>query len=151
MKNTAAVGDLTKMQQIFTLEEGSPMSDTSALICVVDDDVSVREGVESLIRSAGLRAETFASAQEFLAKPRSEEPNCLVLDVEMPGLNGLDLQAELAKSDVQIPIIFLTGEASGQVFPSLESAPRVAHLKKPIDLDHLNSIVREFIEKYPVD
>ena len=85
------------------------MCNTGAPVCVVDDDASIREGVGSLVRSAGLRAETFASAEEFLASPRAGGSGCLVLDVELPGLSGLDLQQQLAKSDVQIPIIFLTG------------------------------------------
>ena len=74
------------------------MSDTGALVYVVDDDPSAREGVAGLIRSAGLKARTFASAQEFLATPRPDVPSCLVLDVNLPGLSGLDLQQELAKS-----------------------------------------------------
>jgi DNA-binding NtrC family response regulator len=136
------------MQQVFTLEEGSPMSDTSALIYVVDDDVAVREGVESLIRSAGLRAETFASAQEFLAKPRSEAPSCLVLDVEMPGLSGLDLQAELAKSDVQIPIIFLTGHGNIPMTVRAIKAGALEFLTKPFDDEDLLGAIRQCIERY---
>src|ERR687892_182745 len=85
------------------------MSKTSALVYVVDDDESVREALGSLIRLEGLAVQTFPSAQEFLAFPRSDVPSCLVLDVQLPGLSGLDLQAELAKAKVEIPIIFLTG------------------------------------------
>ena len=81
------------------------MSKTSPLIYVVDDDESVREAVGSLVRSADLRVQTFPSAQEFLAFPRPDVPSCLVLDVQLPGLSGLDLQEELAKAKVQIPII----------------------------------------------
>src|SRR5271165_2912670 len=87
------------------------MNDIGIPVYVVDDDASVREAVGGLICSAGLRAETFTSAQEFLATTRAEVPSCLVLDVELPGLSGLDLQQELARADVQIPIIFLTGRA----------------------------------------
>ena len=72
------------------------MSETYPPVFVVDDDVAVRESVASLIRSAGLRVETFASAHEFLARPQTESPSCLVLDVKLPGLSGLDLQQELA-------------------------------------------------------
>src|SRR5437899_1981262 len=85
------------------------MNKIAPLVYVVDDDASVREALGSLIRSAGLEVETFASAQEFLARPRADVPSCLVLDVQLPGLSGLDLQHELAKADVQIPIIFLPG------------------------------------------
>src|SRR5215470_2050456 len=85
------------------------MSKTSPLVYVVDDDESVREAVGALVRVAGLTVQTFPSAQEFLAFSRPDVPSCLVLDVQLPGLSGLDLQQELAKADVQIPIIFLTG------------------------------------------
>src|SRR5262245_2580287 len=78
-------------------------------VYVVDDDASVREAMGSLIRSAGLRVQTFASAQEFLASPRTDVPSCLVLDVQLPGLNGFELQRQLVKAENQIPIIFLTG------------------------------------------
>src|SRR5271157_4223641 len=89
-----------------------PMSDTEALVCVVDDDASVREGVAGLIRSAGLTVKTFKSGEEFLAAPRPGVPRCLVLDVNLPGVSGLDLQTELAKSGVQVPIVFLTGHGN---------------------------------------
>jgi len=79
------------------------------LVYVVDDDPSAREGVAGLIRSAGLRAKTFASGEEFLAAPPPKMPACLLLDVNLPGVSGLDLQQELAKADVQVPVIFLTG------------------------------------------
>ena len=85
------------------------MSDTGTLVYVVDDDTSAREGVAALIRSAGLTPKTFASAEEFLAAPRPKTPSCLVLDVSLPGVSGLDLQQELTKSSFQIPIVFLTG------------------------------------------
>src|SRR5438128_12077415 len=86
------------------------MAEGKAIVFVVDDDASVREGLGSLIRSAGLRVETFASAQEFLARSRADVPSCVVLDVQRPGLSGLDLQHELANADVQITIILLAGD-----------------------------------------
>jgi FixJ family two-component response regulator len=85
------------------------MNDKKELVFVVDDDSSVRESLKNLIRSTGLSVQTFASAQEFLASLRPDVPSCLVLDVQLPGLSGLDLQQELAKDGVQIPIIFITG------------------------------------------
>jgi FixJ family two-component response regulator len=88
------------------------MSETYAPVYVVDDDVSMRESVGSLIRSAGLRVETFASAQEFLARPRGEVPSCLVLDVKLPGLSGLDLQQELARRTSRFPSFFSRGAAT---------------------------------------
>ena len=85
------------------------MPEQGAIISVVDDDVSVREALRSLIQSAGLRVETFISAREFLARPRADVPSCLVLDVRLPGLNGLDLQKRMAELNLEIPIIFITG------------------------------------------
>ena len=85
------------------------------VICVVfaaDDDLLVREDLNSLIRSAGTRVETFASAEEFLNNKRLDAPGCLVLDVRLPGMSGLDLQRELAKANVQLPIVFITGHGS---------------------------------------
>jgi formate hydrogenlyase transcriptional activator len=114
----------------------------------VDDDLSVREGVESLIRSAGLRAETFASAQEFLARPRSGAPSCLVLDVEMPGLSGLDLQAELAKADVRIPIIFLTGHGNIPMTVRAIKAGALEFLTKPFDDEDLLGAIRQCVDRY---
>ena len=78
-------------------------------VFVVDDDQSTRESLSNLLRSMGLNVQTFASAQEFLTRPRPEAPSCLVLDVQLPGLSGLELQQELAQGEVQLPIIFLTG------------------------------------------
>ena len=113
--------------------------DTS--VYVVDDDASVREAVGSLIRSAGFRVRTFESAQEFLASPRAEVPSCLVLDVHLPGLNGLDLQRELARADVQIPIIFLTGHADIPTSVRAIKAGALEFLTKPFaDEDLLNAI-----------
>jgi len=85
------------------------MNEGNALVFVVDDDRSIRESLRNLIRSAGLSVQTFSSAQEFLTSQRPKAPSCLVLDVQLPDLSGLDLQQELAKGGVQIPIIFITG------------------------------------------
>ena len=85
------------------------MSSRGALVYVVDDDTSAREGVAGLIRSGGIPTKTFASGEEFLAAPRPNMPSCLVLDLNLPGISGLDVQQELAKSGEQLPIILLTG------------------------------------------
>src|SRR5207245_7051588 len=91
-------------------EVGSPpMSDGTPIVFVVDDDVSVRESLELLIRCERWQPETFASAQEFLTRPRALVPSCLVLDVSLPGLNGLDLQKRVAVERTDMPIIFITG------------------------------------------
>ena len=121
------------------------MSDTGALVYVVDDDPSAREGVAGLIRSAGLKARTFTSAQEFLATPRPEVPSCLVLDVNLPGLSGLDLQQELAKSGDQIPIIFLTGHGDIPMSVRAVKAGAVDFLTKPFDDEDLLNAIRQCI------
>src|SRR5438445_13673707 len=90
----------------------SPFSGATPIVFVVDDDISVRESLELLIRCAGWQAETFASAQEFLARPRAVAPSCLVLDVSMPRLNGLDLQQRVAVERADLPILFLTRHGS---------------------------------------
>ena len=81
------------------------MNESDPLVCVIDDEPSVRKGLSNLLRSAGLKVQTFASAKEFLINPPREGPSCLVLDVNLPGTSGLDLQAELANGAAQIPII----------------------------------------------
>lgn len=85
------------------------MKEPDPIVFVIDDDRLIREGLQSLIKSVGLRVETFASAQDFLTAKRPEAPACLVLDVRMPGISGLDLQRKLAEANIQIPIIFITG------------------------------------------
>src|SRR5271157_4392797 len=127
------------------LNRGGPMSATGALVYVVDDDPSAREGVVALIRSAGLTAKSFASAEEFLAAPRPKMPGCLVLDVSLPGVSGLDLQQELAKSDVQIPIIFLTGHGDIPMTVRAVKAGAANFLAKPFDDEELLNIIRRCI------
>src|SRR5271170_1986741 len=85
------------------------MSQTSPMVFVVDDDISVRESLELLIRHEGWQVETFTSAQEFLNRPREFTPSCLVLDISLPGLNGLELQKRVATERPDMPIIFITG------------------------------------------
>lgn len=117
------------------------MSESDAIVFVVDDDVSVREALESLVRSARLKVETFASAREFLANPPPAMPSCLVLDVRLPGLSGLELQKRMAERGLEIPIIFITGH--GDVPTSVRAMKAGAHefLTKPFaDEDLLNAI-----------
>jgi DNA-binding NtrC family response regulator len=117
------------------------MSDTGALVYVVDDDESSREGVAGLLRSAGFTPRTFASAEEFLAAPRPRTPSCLVLDVSLPGVSGLDLQQELARSNPQVPIIFLTGHGDIPMTVRALKAGAANFLTKPVDDEALlNSI-----------
>ena len=124
------------------------MTNPGALVYVVDDDASVREGVERLIRSAGLMAKTFASAEDFLDTSRPEVPNCLVLDVDLPGLTGLDLQQELAKANVRIPIIFLTGHGDIPMTVQAMKAGAVDFLTKPFDDEDLLHVIRQAIARY---
>src|SRR5271157_996024 len=124
------------------------MSDRGAPIYLVDDDVSVRESVGSLIRSAGFKAKTFASAQECLAGLQAEVPSCLVLDVQLPGLSGLDLQQQLAKADVQIPIIFLTGHGDTPTTVRAIKAGALEFLTKPCDGEDLLNAIRQGIARH---
>ncbi len=118
-------------------------------VYVVDDDASVREAVESLIRSAGFPVRTFGSAQEFLATPRADMPSCLVLDLHLPGLSGLDLQRELAKDDVQIPIIFLTGHGDIPTSVKAIKAGALEFLTKPFHDEDLLNAIRDGIAQDP--
>jgi len=127
------------------------MSNTGTLVYVVDDDASSREGVAGLLRSAGLMAKTFASGEEFLAARRPKVPSCLVLDVNLPGVRGLDLQRELAKSDVRVPIIFLTGHGDIPMTVSAIQAGAANFLTKPFDDEELLNAVRQCITSYRED
>jgi DNA-binding NtrC family response regulator len=124
------------------------MSDRGAPIYLVDDDVSVRESVGSLIRSAGFRAKTFTSAQECLAGLQAEQPSCLVLDVQLPGLSGLDLQQQLAQADVQLPIIFLTGHGDIPMSVRAIKAGALEFLTKPCDGEDLLNAIRQGIDRH---
>ena len=119
------------------------MSKTSAVVYVVDDDESMRRALGALVRLAGLRVQTFPSAQEFLAFPRPDVPSCLVLDVQLPGLSGLDLQEELAKADVQIPIIFLTGHGDIPMSVRAMKAGALEFLTKPFDDEDLLQAIQQ--------
>src|SRR3989440_729259 len=125
----------------------SPMSHAAPIVFVVDDDVSVRESLESLIRCAGWQAETFASAQEFLVRPRVLAPSCLVLDVSLPGLNGLDLQKRVAADRSDMPIIFITGNGDVPMTVQAMKAGAVEFLTKPFGDDVLLSAIRNAIER----
>ena len=112
-----------------------------SIVFVVDDDVSVREALVILFQSVGLQVETFASAQEFLQRERADVPSCLVLDVRLPGMSGLDFQAELAKANIQIPIIFMTGHGDIPMTVRAMKAGAVEFLTKPFrDQDMLDAV-----------
>jgi FixJ family two-component response regulator len=121
--------------------------ESKAVIAVVDDDPSVRRGLERLIRSLGWKAEAFASAQEFLAHPRTEAPSCLVLDLQLPGLSGLDLQTRMVEVGLETPIVFLTGHGDIPASVKAMKAGAVEFLTKPVDEQHLLKAIQEAIER----
>jgi FixJ family two-component response regulator len=117
------------------------VKDAEAIVFVVDDDLSIREAIESLVKLAGLRVETFGTAQEFLRTERPDLPGCVVLDVELPGLSGLDLQRELAAHGIKLPIIFITGYGDIPMSVRAMKAGALEFLTKPFrDQDLLNAI-----------
>jgi len=125
----------------------SPMSDGTPIVFVVDDDVSVRESLELLIRTEGWQPEIFASAQEFLSRPRVLAPSCLILDVSLPDLNGLDLQKRIASDRMDMPIIFITGHGDIPMSVQAMKAGAIEFLTKPFGNDVLLSAIRNAIER----
>ncbi|MFZ0138001.1 MAG: response regulator [Candidatus Sulfotelmatobacter sp.] len=123
------------------------MSDVTPIVFVVDDDVSVRESLELLIRCEGWQPATFASAQEFLDCPRAVVPSCLVLDVSLPDLNGLDLQKRVAVDRTDLPIIFITGYGDVPMTVRAMKAGAVEFLTKPFSDDVLLSAIRAALER----
>jgi len=123
------------------------MNEKNGLVFIVDDDRHTRESLSNLIRSAGLSAQTFSSAQEFLAAERPNGPGCLVLDVHLPGLSGLDLQQELAKAGVKIPIIFITGHGDIPTSVRAIKAGALEFLTKPLNREDLLRAIQQAIAR----
>ena len=123
------------------------MPHATPIVFVVDDDVSVRESLELMIRWAGWQPETFASAREFLSHPRVLAPSCLVLDVNLPDLNGLDLQKRVAGDRIDMPIIFITGYGDVPMTVQAMKAGAVEFLMKPFSDDVLLNAIRHAIER----
>ena len=123
------------------------MSHATPIVFVVDDDVSVRESLELSIRHAGWMPETFASAQEFLSRPRVTVPNCLILDISLPGLNGLELQELVAADRAEMPIIFITGHGDVPTTVQAMKAGAIEFLTKPFNDDALLGAIRVAIER----
>ena len=123
------------------------MNEKNALVFIVDDDRYARESLRNLIRSAGLSAQTFSSAQEFLAAERPKAPSCLLLDVQLPGLSGLDLQRELAKAGVKIPIIFITGHGDIPTSVRAIKAGALEFLTKPVNREDLLHAIQQAIAR----
>ena len=117
------------------------MTQPASIVFVVDDDPSVRRAIKVLLESVGLAVELFGSAKEFLLGRPADSPSCLVLDVRLPGLSGLDFQAELAKADIRIPIIFITGHGDIPMTVRAMKAGAVEFLTKPFrDQDLLDAV-----------
>jgi FixJ family two-component response regulator len=123
------------------------VTETEPIVFVVDDDASVRRSTERLVRSLGFGVHTFASAREFLDHARVPGPACLVLDVHLPGLGGLDLQRDLARAGVPIPIIFITGRGSIPMTVRAMKAGAVEFLTKPVRARDLLAAIRAAIER----
>jgi DNA-binding NtrC family response regulator len=124
--------------------------ENSPLVCLIDDDLSVRESLSNLLRSAGLNVETFSSAEEFLAGARFEALSCLLVDVQLPGITGLDLQQKLLSSEIKIPIIFLTGHGDIPIAVRAVKAGALEFLTKPFDDEYLLETIRSAIARYVV-
>ncbi len=125
----------------------APMPTVTPVVFVVDDDISVRESLELLIRCEGWQPETFASAQEFLDYPRAVVPNCLVLDISLPGLNGLELQKRIASERTDMPIIFITGYGDVPKTVQAMKAGAIEFLTKPFSDEGLLSAIRQALER----
>src|SRR5271163_4150519 len=123
------------------------ISRTPPIVFVVDDDISVRESLEALIRFEGLEVQTFSSAQEFLAHPRTSTPGCMVLDVSLPGLNGLELQKRVSIEQRDMPIIFITGHGDIPMTVQAMKAGAVEFLTKPFADDVLLTAIRAALER----
>jgi FixJ family two-component response regulator len=123
------------------------MSDPDPIVFVVDDDPSIRDALTSLLRSVGLHVETFGSAREFLTRQHPDAPGCLVLDVRLPGLSGLDLQRELASAQITMPIIFITGHGDIPMTVQAMKAGAVEFLTKPFRDQELLDAIAQAIDR----
>lgn len=123
------------------------MSGAPGIVYVVDDDASVREALSSLLRSMGLEVQAFGSAEEFLLEPVSDRPACVVLDVRLPGLSGLELQRDLAQRDRAVPIIFITGHGDVPMSVRAMKAGAVEFLQKPFSDDELIGAIRAALQR----
>jgi FixJ family two-component response regulator len=128
-------------------ERTSLVTNSSPIVFVVDDDVSVRESLQFLIQDEGWRVETFASAEEFINRPRELVPSCVVLDISMPGLNGLDLQKRLAVDRPDMPILFLTGHGDVPKAVQAMKAGAVEFLTKPFSDSRLLTAIGKAIDR----
>ena len=123
------------------------MKESEPVVFVVDDDESVRKALKRLIKSVGMNVETFATARDFLSRQHYEGPSCLVLDVRMPGLSGLDLQRELVKANLTLPIIFITGHGNIPMSVQAIKAGAIDFLEKPFEDQALLDLIQNAIEQ----
>jgi FixJ family two-component response regulator len=123
------------------------VKDTDAIVFVVDDDSSIREAIKSVVTLSGLRVETFGTAQEFLQTKRPDLPGCVVLDVELPGLSGLELQRELAPHGIKLPIIFITGYGDIPMSVRAMKAGALEFLTKPFRDQDLLDAIQQALER----
>jgi FixJ family two-component response regulator len=129
-------------------ERSKPSPNSAApIVFIVDDDISVRESLELLIRSQGWQAETFESAKEFLDRPRVLVPSCLILDVSLPGLNGLELQKRVAVERTEMPIVFITGHGDVPMSVEAMKAGALEFLTKPLSQNVLVSAIRNALDR----
>ena len=125
----------------------SPMATAKPIVFVVDDDVWIRESLQTLLKDEGWQPETFASAQEFLDRPRPFTPSCLVLDVSLPGLDGLELQKRVAAERTDMPIVFITGHGDIPMSVGAMKAGAIEFLTKPFSDDALLTAIRQALER----
>ncbi|HVH87951.1 MAG TPA: response regulator transcription factor [Terriglobales bacterium] len=119
----------------------------SAVVFIIDDDPSIRSSIQGMLNSVGLRSESFATTQEFLGRPAAEGPSCLVLDVRLPGVSGLDFQQKLAEAGVQIPIIFITGHGDIPMSVRAMKSGAVEFLTKPFRSQELLDAIQQALER----
>ena len=132
---------------LFNMSAESALPESTAIVFVVDDDLSVRQGLERLLRAVGWKVETFASAQEFLACRKENIPSCLVLDVRLPGLSGLDLQKRIMEANREIPIVFITGHKDVPTSVQAMKAGAVEFLIKPFSERDLLGAIEQAIKR----
>ena len=125
----------------------SAFPESNAIVYVVDDDLSVRQALERLLHAVGWKVETFASAQEFLAHRKENIPSCLVLDVALPGLSGLDLQKRILETNREIPIVFITGQKDVPTSVRAMKAGAVEFLVKPVSEQDLLDAIQQAIKR----
>jgi FixJ family two-component response regulator len=124
-----------------------PTAQSESMVFVVDDDASIRDAVKSLLKSVGLRAEAFGSTEEFVRAARPEIPSCLVLDVRLPGMSGLEFQEELAKTGIRIPIIFVTAHGDIPMTSRAMKAGAIEFLPKPFQKQELLDAIHQALER----